>query len=100
MKVERDLIEEERCGKLWCPIGQLSLAKYHNFYYFQNLRSKKLYRFLGIKKYDLGIQGGTSIINKEVFDKYKLGILNFHPGLLPQYRGCSAPEWQIYENKK
>ena len=54
---------------------------------------------MGIKKYDLGIQGGTSIINKEVFDKYKLGILNFHPGLLPQYRGCSAPEWQIYENK-
>tara|TARA_B110000046_G_C12872275_1_gene346546 strand:- start:399 stop:566 length:168 start_codon:yes stop_codon:yes gene_type:complete len=29
-----------------------------------------------------------------------LGILNFRPGLLPKYRGCSAPEWQIYEGEK
>ena len=69
--------------------------KFQKIYYFQNLRS--LYRFLGIKKYDLGIQGGTSIINKKVFDKYKLGILKIHPGLLPQYRGCCSRK--IYENK-
>jgi len=29
---------------------------------------------------------------------FSKGILNFHPGDLPQYRGCSAPEWQLYEN--
>tara|TARA_B100001175_G_scaffold317848_1_gene336909 strand:- start:3605 stop:4282 length:678 start_codon:yes stop_codon:yes gene_type:complete len=96
---ERDLIEEERCGKLWSPKDQVSLAKYHYFYNFPHLKSKQLNRFLIMKKYDLGIQGGTDIIKENIIDKYKLGILNFHPGLLPQYRGCSAPEWQIYENK-
>ena len=28
------------------------------------------------------------------------GILNVHPGLLPQYRGCSAVEWAIYNDDK
>ena len=25
--------------------------------------------------------------------------MNFHPGDLPHYKGCSAPEWQLYENR-
>ena len=29
-----------------------------------------------------------------------IGILNFHPGDLPFYRGCSAPEWQILEKSE
>ena len=32
-----------------------------------------------------------------MISKFKIGILNFHPGDLPSYRGCSAPEWQLYE---
>ena len=27
------------------------------------------------------------------------GIINFHPGDLPFYRGCSAPEYQYCDNK-
>lgn len=97
---ETNLIEDDRCAKLWIPKDQVSLTKYHKLYSFPNLNSKELERFLISKNYDLGIQGGTGIIKKNIFGKYKLGILNFHPGLLPNYRGCSAPEWQIYEGKK
>lgn len=36
----------------------------------------------------------TSVILKST----KHGILNIHPGLLPDYRGCSAVEWAIYND--
>ena len=97
---EYNIIEDTRCGNLWKPEKQNKLAKFHKFYKFKSLKSKKLLNFLIDKKYDIGIQGGTGIINKKIIDRYRLGILNFHPGLLPNYRGCSAPEWQIVEGNK
>ena len=50
-------------------------------------------------KYDICIQGGTGLINKKLISSFNLGIINFHPGDLPYYRGSSAPEWQLWENK-
>lgn len=97
---EINTLENERCGNLWIPENESKLAKFHNFYRFKSLKSKELVNFLVCENYDLGIQGGTGIIDKSIINKYKLGILNFHPGLLPEYRGCSAPEWQIFENRK
>lgn len=48
----------------------------------------------------LAIQGDVgSIISKDIIDLFTDGIVNFHPGDLPEYRGCSAPEWQILEQK-
>ena len=97
---KRNRIEDERCGGLWKPESQKFLLKYHDFFFFDSLKSKKLVDFLNYKNYDIGIQGGTGIISNLIIKKFKLGILNFHPGLLPKYRGCSAPEWQIYEGEK
>lgn len=90
-------IEEKRCGNLWAPIKMEELLKTVKHYNFPSLKSEDLVNFLSEKKYDLGIQGGTGILRKDVFAKFKLGLLNFHPGDLPKYRGCSAPEWQIFE---
>jgi len=97
---KRNRIEDQRCGNIWKPKNQEFLSKYHDFYSFDSLKSKKLIDFLNLKKYDIGIQGGTGIISDSIIKKFNLGILNFHPGLLPKYRGCSAPEWQIYEGQK
>ncbi len=47
----------------------------------------------------MGIQGGTGILKDNIISNFNFGILNFHPGDLPFYRGCSAPEWQLFENK-
>lgn len=96
---EVDLQEDDRCGNIWRPLKQEILEKNFNFFKFSDLNSDELIQFLRQKKYQYGIQGGTGIIKQDLIDCFLLGILNFHPGDLPEYRGCSAPEWQIYENK-
>ena len=97
---EKDPLEDDRCGNLWRPAKEDDLKKFFNFYNFKSLNSKKLKKFLSEKKYDLAIQGGTGILKNEIIQLFSLGILNFHPGDLPRYRGCSAPEWQIFEGNK
>ena len=47
---------------------------------------------------DIVIQGNIGIIKEILLKAPKLGFLNIHPGSLPEYRGCSAPEWAIYNN--
>lgn len=92
-------IEEERCKGLWKPIPQSNLEPFFDFYYFDSLKSETLQKFISNKNYFLGIQGGTAIIDEKLIDFFQLGIINFHPGDLPNYRGCSAPEWQLLARK-
>ena len=99
-KLNSEELENERCEGLWNPPPLESFRKDFNFYEFQDLNSNELIDFLREQEYDFGIQGGTGIIKKEVFKLFKTGIINFHPGDLPCYRGCSTPEWQIYERKE
>ena len=97
---EVDHDEEERCGNLWKPKSEQELSKHFNFYSFKSLISNELEEFLMSKKYHIGIQGGAGIIKPKIIKLFRLGLLNFHPGDLPYYRGCSAPEWQLYEQKE
>jgi methionyl-tRNA formyltransferase len=47
-------------------------------------------------EYRFGIQGDIGeIIDKNLLSLFPEGIINFHPGDLPAYRGCDAPEWQL-----
>ena len=97
-EIDRD--EEERCGNLWKPESEQTLSEYFNFYNFESLKSEQLEEFLISQKYDVGIQGGTGILKDKIIQLFRLGLINFHPGDLPHFRGCSAPEWQLYEKKK
>ena len=97
---ELDEDEDARCGNLWEPESVKELAKYFNFYNFPSLKSKELEKFLNFQNYHIGIQGGTGILKSNIIKLFHFGLLNFHPGDLPIYRGCSAPEWQLYEQKK
>ncbi len=38
---------------------------------------------------DVAVIGGAGIRRPGVFDVPRFGTLNLHPGLLPEYRGCS-----------
>ena len=96
---ENNIIEDNRCGNLWKPPPIKLLNKFHNFFKFDSLDSSNLISFLNTKKYFIGIQGGTGILRDNIINQFEFGILNFHPGDLPFYRGCSAPEWQLFENK-
>ncbi len=96
---ERNEMEDIRCNNLWKPRLFDQLIKHLNHYHFSSLSDLGLVTFLRGKKYDICIQGGTGIIRENIIQSFRLGILNFHPGDLPKYRGCSSPEWQILENK-
>ena len=90
-------LEGDRCGHLWQPLDIAILSEGLSSYSFSSLNDPAFITHLAKTKYDIGIQGGTGILKAPVIDKFKFGILNFHPGDIPKYRGCCAPEWQILE---
>lgn len=97
---EKNETEDERCGYLWNPPLLKETTESDHIFNFETLKSDELVRFLKEKRYDVGIQGGTGIITRSIINEFKYGILNFHPGDLPKYRGCSAPEWQMWEGNE
>jgi hypothetical protein len=46
---------------------------------------------------DVGVVGCSPILRPEVFGAFRLGVLNIHPGLIPEYRGRSPVEWALFE---
>tara|TARA_Y100001935_G_scaffold166340_1_gene136979 strand:+ start:213 stop:935 length:723 start_codon:yes stop_codon:yes gene_type:complete len=49
---------------------------------------------------DLIVFGGTRIIRGEILDFPKDGVINSHPGLLPECRGSASPAWSVYHDIK
>jgi len=47
------------------------------------------------RELDLGIILGARILSKEVIDAFRIGVLNLHPGLLPDNRGLDNIKWAI-----
>ena len=50
------------------------------------------------KKPKLGLIAGARILKKEVIDKFSLGIINFHPGGIPECRGLDTAHWIEHDN--
>ena len=51
-------------------------------------------------KIDFLVNAGTPrILKDKIINKTQLGILNCHPGLLPEYKGCSCVEWSILHDE-
>lgn len=50
-----------------------------------------------LREFSLAINGGCiEIIREPALGALPFGILNIHPGLLPNYRGCTVVEWALY----
>ena len=47
---------------------------------------------------DLVVFGGTRIIRREILAHSKDGVINSHPGLLPECRGSASPAWSVYHD--
>ena len=47
---------------------------------------------------DLIVFGGTRIIRGDLLDFPKDGVINSHPGLLPDCRGSASPAWSVYHD--
>ena len=60
--------------------------------------SNKCIKFLKKHKFDIGIILGARILREEVIKSFKIGIINLHPGLLPENRGLDTYQWAICNN--
>ena len=47
---------------------------------------------------DIIVFGGTRIIRGEILDYPRDGVVNSHPGLLPECRGSASPAWSVYHD--
>ena len=93
-------MEEKRCAGIWTPTSMNEIEGARRVLRFRSTNELSCRRYLQTEELGLGIQGDVGeILDKEFIKQFQLGVINFHPGDLPMYRGCSAPEWQIYEEK-
>jgi phosphoribosylglycinamide formyltransferase-1 len=49
-------------------------------------------------KPETGMIAGARILKKEIIDTFSKGIINFHPGLIPESRGLDAMLWSIHNS--
>jgi folate-dependent phosphoribosylglycinamide formyltransferase PurN len=47
----------------------------------------------------VGLIAGARILKKRVIASFSKGIINLHPGLLPEVRGLDAMLWAIYDDQ-
>ena len=59
-----------------------------------------LMKTLAFRKYkiNLGIISGARIIDKKIIKLFKYGIINFHPGKIPETSGLDSFFWTIKKN--
>jgi len=79
------------------PVGRKQFLEYSPVDNFAHKRKIPIFRNLtDIPKADLGILAAYgNIVPKKVLGKFKYGILNIHPSLLPKYRGASPVQAAI-----
>ena len=77
-------------------------AKLNNikFFLINNNNQINLSRVLD-QSYDLALSiNWPFILNSKIINRFKLGIVNFHCGDLPKYRGNACPNWAIINGEK
>lgn len=62
------------------------------------LHSSEIFTWIKEMKFDLGLHNMNVIYKQKLIRLFRLGIINPHIGLLPQYRGRSVMEWSILHN--
>lgn len=58
---------------------------------------EKVANIIKKNKLDIGVIAGARILKKNIIDSFNIGIINFHPGLIPEARGLDALLWSIYK---
>jgi len=67
------------------------------FFFVNNHSSLKNVNLIKSRKIDLIINAGTPrIVKSNLIEAANIGVVSVHPGLLPEFRGCTCVEWAIY----
>ena len=96
-KKDKRIWEERTSGR----IENLNIKKTNSIKkdYVKSHNSKLMIELIKDYQLDLLVNLGTPrILSSEIIKAPKIGILNCHPGILPNYRGCSCVEWALYNN--
>ncbi|MFC2008823.1 formyl transferase [Chloroflexota bacterium] len=72
-------------------------ANTHDLILVRDLNSDETMAALERLAPDIGVVGCAGILRPAVFQSFRLGILNIHPGITPHYRGRSPLEWAVLE---
>lgn len=77
-----------------------SLCSRHNvpFEYFNDPNDNDTIDFLNEKNPDIILSIGSEILKEKFLNVPKIGVLNVHMGILPDYRGIGVTEWPILES--
>ncbi|MDK2839663.1 MAG: phosphoribosylglycinamide formyltransferase 1 [Thermosipho sp. (in: thermotogales)] len=67
-------------------------------YYVLPHNSAELVEIVKERNIELGIIAGARILKPHIIKSFPLGIINFHPGLIPEARGLDAMLWSIYND--
>ena len=77
------------------------LAKKYKIPYFNlDHNSIDVEKIIIDNKINFGIIAGSRILSQKIIKLFSFGILNIHPGLLPQNRGLDSILWAIRKNNK
>lgn len=99
--VERDRrIQEERTRGFFEWPDFFSIEKYEiPLYAVKNHNGDRSLALLAKLAPDIIVNGGTPrILKTPLLSIPTQGVISAHPGLLPDYRGCTCVEWALYNN--
>ena len=78
-----------------------NLCKLYDIPFFNSVHnSDKTIRIIKETKATLGIVSGARILKSNIINSLKYGIINFHPGKIPDASGLDGLMWSIYKDIK
>jgi len=70
------------------------------YYFVDSHNDNETVKLIRDLKVDFSVSVGVPrILKAPILHATPFGVLNAHPGLLPEFRGCSCVEWALYLNK-
>ena len=71
------------------------------FYFVNNHNDKDCIDLINNLQIDCLFNAGTQRkLSSNILKSVKKGVINIHPGILPEYRGCTCVEWAILNDEK
>ncbi|MCD6300042.1 MAG: hypothetical protein J7L78_02585 [Dehalococcoidales bacterium] len=67
-------------------------------YYVLPHNSTEVADLLKTSNIEIGVISGARILKKHIIRSVGNGIINFHPGLIPEVRGLDALKWAVYHD--
>ena len=100
---QHQLIQSRLCG--WSPESHFGYEIAKNawnipFYFVESHNSKDAVSLIDSLGCAFLLNAGTPRkLDASVLNSTRYGVLNVHPGMLPNYRGKNCPEWAVYNNE-